>query len=95
MQRIGDKEVNIRELDGQQKSFYPSHPARENGAGQSRPHVSVERGADKAMSAENPTEGKGKKQGKQESGWSLKPPGNKSSPTLTCFFRSCGRLNAF
>jgi len=46
--------MNQPELGGQQTPFYLTHPAQENGAGQNRPHVSVEHGADKAMSAENP-----------------------------------------
>jgi len=46
--------MNQPELGEQQTPFYPTHPAQENGAGQNRPHVSVEHGADKAMSAENP-----------------------------------------
>lgn len=48
------QKVHPREPDERPMRVCPYHPAPDCGAGQSRPHVSVEHGADKAMSAENP-----------------------------------------
>lgn len=48
------QKVHPREPDERPMHVCPCHPAPDYGAGQNRPHVSVEHGADKAMSAENP-----------------------------------------
>lgn len=48
------QKVHPREPDERPMCVCPYHPAPDCGAGQSRPRVSVEHGADKAMSAENP-----------------------------------------
>lgn len=48
------QKVHPREPGERPMRVCPYHPAPDCGAGQSRPRVSVEHGADKAMSAENP-----------------------------------------
>lgn len=48
------QKVHPREPDERPMRVCPCHPAPDYGAGQNRPRVSVEHGADKAMSAENP-----------------------------------------